>query len=99
MPRISEFFGIVVYMYWFDDSRHKQPHFHAFFEGEMAVFDFAGKCLVGDIGKRATRLVKEWATERQAELNAAWEKAIAGKELPWIKPIRYPWSSISLESI
>jgi hypothetical protein len=27
MPRISEFFGIVIYMYWFDQAKHKVPHF------------------------------------------------------------------------
>ncbi|MBI4405421.1 MAG: DUF4160 domain-containing protein [Deltaproteobacteria bacterium] len=87
MPKISEFFGISVYMYWFDDSRHKLPHFHALFEGKMAVFGLDGACLAGDIGPRASRLVKEWATERRTELNAAWEKAIKGKEVPWIKAI------------
>lgn len=68
MPRISEFFGIVIYMYWFDQQKHKSPHFHARFAGDEAVFDLDGRCLEGDIG--------------------AWAAASAGKEIPWVAPLR-----------
>ena len=88
MPRISEFFGIAIYMYWFDHQKHKAPHFHARFGGEEAVFDLAGNCLEGDLGVRATRLVVEWCQERQSDLRAAWAAAAAGKEVPWVTPLR-----------
>ena len=88
MPKVSEFFGISVYLYWYDDTRHKLPHFHALFGGHMAVFDLDGKCIAGDIGKRAARLVREWAHERKPELTSAWKRAIQGRDIPWIKPIR-----------
>lgn len=35
MPRLSEFYGIVIAMYWKD---HQPPHFHAFY-GEFAALD------------------------------------------------------------
>lgn len=88
MPRISEFFGIVIYMYWFDRQKHHAPHFHARHAGEEAVFDLMGKCLEGDLGPRATRLVVEWCQERQAELQQAWAAASAGVEIPWVAPLR-----------
>jgi hypothetical protein len=88
MPRISEFFGIYVYMYWFDNKRHKKPHFHARYAGKYAIFDFNGNCLEGDIGIRASRLISEWTQERKNELIAAWYKAIDGKEIPWITPLQ-----------
>ncbi len=84
MPRISEFFGIVIYMYWFDQQKHKTSHFRARFAGEEAVFDLSGRCLEGDIGARAARLVQEWYRERAAELSAA----AAGKYIPWVAPPR-----------
>ena len=87
MPRISEFYGIVIYMYWFDTKRHKQPHIHAIYNYQQAVFDFDGNCLAGTVGSRASRLVSEFITERKTELMVAWELAIQGKEVPWIKPI------------
>jgi hypothetical protein len=88
VPRISEFFGIVIYMYWLDQQKHKTPHFHARFAGEEAVFDLGGRCLEGDIGARAARLVEEWCRERSVELHAAWAAAAAGKEIPWVAPLR-----------
>ena len=88
MPRISEFFGITVMMYWFDTQKHKLPHFHARYGGAEAVFDLSGQCLEGDLGNRAHRLIREWCAERQAELREAWECAISGKEVPWVLPLR-----------
>jgi hypothetical protein len=29
VPAISMFFGVVIYMYFFDDEMHKTPHIHA----------------------------------------------------------------------
>ena len=88
MPRISEFFGIAIYMYWFDTQKHKTPHFHARHGGIEAVFDLNGNCIEGNLGPRAQRLVAEWSTERTVELQSAWQCAMAGKELPWVLPIR-----------
>lgn len=59
MPRISEFYGIVVYMYWRD---HAPPHFHAIYAGEEAqILISDGTILAGSIPRRAANLVKEWA--------------------------------------
>jgi hypothetical protein len=75
-------------MYWFDEQKHKAPHFHARFAGEEAVFDLSGRCLEGDLGVRATRLVQDWCKERSAELQDAWTAAAAGKDIPWVAPLR-----------
>jgi len=29
MPAISMFYGIIVYMYYYDNKQHKLPHIHA----------------------------------------------------------------------
>lgn len=88
MPRISEFFGILVYMYWFDNQKHKMPHFHARYQGNEAVFNLEGICIEGVLGNRADRLIKEWAQENSEELKGAWSFAIQGKEIPWVTPLR-----------
>jgi hypothetical protein len=88
LPRVSEFFGIVIYMYWFDQQKHKVPHFHARCAGREAVFDLAGQCIDGNIGTRANRLVREWCRERRNELREAWRAAASGREIPWIAPLR-----------
>ena len=42
MPRISEFFGMTICMYWFDTQKHKVPHFHVRHQGAEAVFSLDG---------------------------------------------------------
>jgi hypothetical protein len=88
MPRISEFFGIVIYMYWFDQDKHKMPHFHAKYAEFKAVFTLDGHIIEGSLGRIGDRLVKEWAGSRRAEISEAWEKASHGKEIPWVRPIQ-----------
>ena len=29
MPTLSMFYGIIIYMYFFDNKEHNIPHFHA----------------------------------------------------------------------
>jgi hypothetical protein len=50
MPTISMFYGIVIYMYFFDDERHKLPHIHARYQGAEASFSILdGALLSGSI--------------------------------------------------
>ena len=49
MPILSRFYGIVIRMYFYDDKQHHEPHVHAEYAGEQAVF---GKC-VGRISRHA----------------------------------------------
>ena len=88
MPRISEFFGIVILMYWKDTKKHNLPHFHVRYGGEEGVFTLDGKLIAGRLTPRVVKLVKEWTKERKNELQAAWSQAVVGKEVPWIAPIK-----------
>ena len=71
MPRISEFYGIVIEMY-FDD--HPPPHFHARHGGDNAVISIEGELLAGSLPSRALRLVREWTKLHHAELQANWRR-------------------------
>ena len=79
---------MAVYMYWFDTQKHHMSHIHVRYRGVEAVFDLAGRVLEGDLGARAERLITEWCLERSVELEAAWQCAAAGKELPLVLPLR-----------
>ena len=37
MPAISMFYGIIVYMYFRDDRRHKSPHIHVKYQNDEVV--------------------------------------------------------------
>jgi len=85
MPRISEFYGIFIYMYFKD---HAPPHFHAIYaEHEAEVEISTGEVLRGSLPRRVRRLVEEWADVHRLELQDDWARAQAGEELRPIEPL------------
>jgi hypothetical protein len=50
MPRISEFFGVLIYMYYND---HAPPHFHAEYGGREAHYMKSKLCVSTRVGFRA----------------------------------------------
>jgi hypothetical protein len=86
MPRISAFFGIIIWMYY---DEHNPPHLHAEYQGNRAVLDFHGNIMKGDLHSRtALRLVRDWIDLRVEELQEDWELARAGRELKQIEPLK-----------
>lgn len=85
MPRISEFFGIAIYLYYKD---HAPPHFHAIYaQYDAAIGIDPIGTLKGSLPRRAQSLVFEWAAKYQDELQANWELARAGQPLQRIPPL------------
>jgi hypothetical protein len=85
MPRISEFYGIIVEMYWSD---HNPPHFHAKYGEHRTEIDIQTLgVLRGKLPPRAMSLVLEWAALRQDELLAQWERARSHEPLEKIEPL------------
>ena len=83
MPRISEFFGIAIYMYYND---HMPPHFHAEYGEYEAIYEIDTLDVMrGDLPRRAHALVIEWASEHRAELRDDWERARQEKPLEKIE--------------
>ena len=85
MPRISEFFGIVIAMYYND---HAPPHFHARYAEHEATFRIDTLAVLeGSLPRRAAALVVEWAAAHGAELSQDWDLARAGQPLNRIAPL------------
>lgn len=85
MPVISRFYGIAILMFFRD---HHPPHFHAKYEGQIAVFSIKEcRLLAGKLPLRATRLVKEWARLHERELVADWNIAQKDGKLKAIEPL------------
>jgi hypothetical protein len=86
MPRISEFYGIVIYMY---PSDHGLPHFHARYSGcDCSVSIKTGTSIAGVLPPRIHRLVRQWVNEHRAELYANWERACNEEALKPIAPLK-----------
>ena len=85
MPTISEFFGIVIRMYYDD---HAPPHFHAYYQEHSAVMNIENlEVRSGNLPARATGLVLEWARLHQDELLQDWRLAEAHQPLHPIDPL------------
>ncbi len=85
MPIISQFFGIIIRMYY---DEHNPPHLHAEYKGEKALFDFSGNIIQGNLYSRtATKLIREWIDLHVLELENHWELAREGKKIEAIDPL------------
>lgn len=88
MPRICEFFGIVIYIYYQDTGVHHAPHFHAEYAGEEVVVSIPeAEVLAGSLPRKQEKLVKAWAVLREAELQQAWAAAVEGEPPQKIRPL------------
>jgi hypothetical protein len=88
MPRISEFYGIVIYLYWADVNRHAAPHFHARYAEHEAVFSIPeARILTGSLPRRQVVLVQGWAALYEEELEQAWERAVNKQPPGTIPPL------------
>ncbi len=68
MPTISMFYGIIIRMY--NNGEHNPPHFHAQYQGKVAVFDMDGNLKEGEME------VKTWPTLYGASLQSNPAKTI-----------------------
>jgi hypothetical protein len=85
VPRLSAFYGIVIYMYRPD---HPPPHFHAQYGEHVAQIALGSlEVLSGSLPPRALRLVREWAGLHADELAANWDLAQALEPLVPVEPL------------
>ena len=86
MPRLSEFYGIVIYMYFSD---HNPPHFHAIYaEHEALIRIDDGSTIRGDLPRTAAQLVEQWRGMHHDELAANWALAQEPAALSGIDPLQ-----------
>ena len=85
MPRVSEFYGIVIAIFYND---HLPPHFHARYGGAGAAIGIQTlEILSGSLPLRALGLVREWAAEHRVALMRDWGLARAALPLDPIPPL------------
>jgi hypothetical protein len=88
MPELSRFFGIIIRMYMEAGEPHHLPHFHAYYQDDVAVFSLDPVDLIaGSLPRRQRRLVEAWAELHQDELLADWDLLQAGQTPLPIEPL------------
>ena len=72
MPILSNFYGILIKMY-FQQAEHNPPHIHAIYGEYMGAIDIqTGELLEGDLPNRALKLVQEWLQIYRQEVLNIW---------------------------
>lgn len=72
MPIISQFYGILIYMYREIGGHHNEPHIHIKYnEYEMSI-TINGKELSGKLPNKQKKLLDAWMEIHEEELKAAW---------------------------
>ena len=89
MPAISMFYGIIVYLYFYDNERHHLPHIHVRYQGMKASISLSdGELIEGSIPPAKLRLVQAWIEIHREELMANWELAVNGEQPFKIPPLQ-----------
>lgn len=71
MPEISQFYGIIIYMYV---SEHNPPHFHVWYGDYKAIITIDDGIVTGSLPRRALSLVYDWLDLHKCELMENWER-------------------------
>lgn len=88
MPTISQFYGIIVSMFFDDNDRHHLPHMHVEYSGCNSTFDLEGNLIVGNIPNKQRKLVEAWIEIHKEELYKLWYLVQDGKETFKIEPLK-----------
>ena len=89
MPTISMFYGIIIYMYFFDNKKHNKPHIHTEYGEHKAIYSIMdGELLGGKLPSKKTKMVQAWIAIHEDELMANWKLAVEGKSVFDIEPLR-----------
>lgn len=86
MPTISQFYGIMIQMFW---NEHAPPHFHATYGEYKATVNIRELNIIeGSLPRRATQLVLDWAELHQTELLEDWDLCISNLHPRPIAPLK-----------
>jgi hypothetical protein len=89
MPELSRFFGIIIRMYWEVSAPHHSPHFHAYYQDDVAIYSLDPvELIAGGLPRRQQRLVEAWAELHQDELRDDWDRLQAGQKPLPIEPLK-----------
>ncbi|NEP45617.1 MAG: DUF4160 domain-containing protein [Okeania sp. SIO2H7] len=85
MPVISQFYGIIIRMFYND---HAPPHFHAVYgEYELIVGISPITIIHGKVPNRVRSMILEWAALHQQELLDNWNRCRQAEVLLSIEPL------------
>jgi Domain of unknown function (DUF4160) len=89
MPEIARFFGIIIRMYAEAGGPHHRPHFHAYYQQEIAIYGIDSvELIAGSLPRQQQRFVEAWAELHQQDLLENWKLLQEGRVPAKIEPLR-----------
>ena len=88
MPIISQFYGIIIKMYFKEGERHHKEHIHIFYNEYSAIYNINGKIIEGNLPVKQKKMVEAWIAIHEEELRSLWKKMSEKGEYFKIKPLK-----------
>jgi hypothetical protein len=89
MPEVSRFFGIIIRMFVEAGGPHHSPHFQAYYQGHVGIYDIESvERLAGFLPRRQERLVLAWAELHKQELLSNWQMLQQGRPAIKMEPLK-----------
>jgi len=72
LPLISNFYGILIYLYAELGNHHHKPHIHAkYAEYEMSI-SIDGKVINGNMPNKQLKIIEAWLEIHKEDILASW---------------------------
>ena len=89
MPEIARFLGIIIRMFVEPGGKHHSPHFHAYYQSDVAIYSIEPiELIAGKLPIRQQRFVEAWAELHQDELYQNWNRLQSGQLPLKIVPLK-----------
>ncbi len=89
MPIVSQFYGIIIRIFFNDSEKHHLDHIHAQYNEYDAIYSISQlKVLDGFLPKKQHNLVIAWMEIHKDELVALWNVAQSDGEFFKIDPLK-----------
>jgi len=88
VPIISQFYGIIVKMYFKEGEKHNKEHIHIIYNEYNAIYELDGKIIGGNIPIKQKKMVEAWIIIHEQELRALWRIMKENGEYFKIEPLK-----------
>ncbi len=72
MPIISQFYGIIIQMFFNENGKHHEKHIHVRYNDQEAVYNLNAQIIEGAIPYKQKKLVEAWMYIHKEELESLW---------------------------
>ena len=89
MPIISQFYGIIVTMYYNEENgKHNKLHIHVRYNNDKVIYDFECNIIEGSIPYKQKKMIEAWILINKEELITLLNIMQEGKDYFKIDPLK-----------